>query len=334
MKYHWLHLLAALGSDPEQTVWQLPLFDQDERARLLNDPLASTRNFPLEERLDQLIARQARLQPNRSVILFGDSVLSFGELEAQANQLAHYLKSLGVTDGKAVGLCMDRSPELVIAMLAVLKAGGACLPLDPRYPADRLRFMLEDANPVVVFYANDRADVAAPGEKRTRLRWDTSLWAAQPATPPAPNTHPEQLAWLIYTSGTTGKPKGVMIPHRAIVNHFSWMGNTFAFSANDSVLAKTSISFDVSLWELLAPLISGAKLVLAAPGDEIDNQALIRSIVQQRITFLQMVPSHLNLFLREPAVATCSALKYVFCGGEAMPDDLPARFPGCCRTPD
>ena len=145
MKYHWLHLLAALGSDPGQTVWQLPLFDQDERARLLNDPLASTRNFPLEERLDQLIARQARLQPNRSAILFGDNVISFGELEAQANQLAHYLKSLGVRMAQQSASAWTGHRNWSSRCWAVLKAGGACLPLDPRYPADRLRFMLEDA---------------------------------------------------------------------------------------------------------------------------------------------------------------------------------------------
>jgi amino acid adenylation domain-containing protein len=216
---------------------------------------------------------------------------------------------------------------MVVAIVATLKAGGAYLPLDPDYPAQRLAFMLEDAGArVVVTDAACRGSLAVGPATVLDLDRERDAIAALDTAPPHVAVEPEHLAYVIYTSGSTGRPKGVMVPHRAICNHMQWLVSRFALTARDAVLQKTPVSFDASVWEIFAPLVTGGRLVLARQGAHRDSAHLVRVMAAHGVTVLQLVPSQLRLVLEEPALAACDALRLVFSGGEPLTGDLCARF--------
>ena len=207
------------------------------------------------------------LHPDAVAVRFGETSLSYAELNAAANQVAHVLRGRGVGAGTVVAVCAERSPELMAGLLGVLKAGGAYLPLDPDYPPDRLAFMLADAfagNSAPVLLTQRALEPALPATTATTLRLDEpTVWADAPATDPPPFACPDDIAYVIYTSGSTGPPKGVPNTHRGIGNRLHWMQRRFALTRDDVVLQKTPISFDVSVWELFWALRCGARLVLA-----------------------------------------------------------------------
>ncbi len=249
--------------------------------------------------------------------------LTYQELNTRSNQLARYLQKLGVGPETVVGIYIERSLELVVSILGALKAGGAYLALDPDHPVQRLNFILEDAEASVLL---TRQELGAKLETNSMqvvcLDADWDAIVAEPADNPVCMVGPENLAYVIYTSGSSGAPKGVMIPHRSLCNHMTWMQSTFPLNPSDRVLQKTAISFDASVWEFYAPLLAGARLVMARPGGHRDLAYLVETIRQAEITIVQVVPTVLRLLIEEPGLRECDSLRRLFCGGEALPAEL------------
>jgi amino acid adenylation domain-containing protein len=257
--------------------------------------------------------------------------LTYRELDRRANQLAHHLRARSVGPDVLVGICLERSLELVIALLGVLKAGGAYLPLDPSYPPERLAFMLDDAQAAVLITTMDDGrwtmDEETQPESLHELGLTIDVMRASPAAivnRKSKIVNADNLAYMIYTSGSTGSPKGALNSHRGIVNRLLWMQETYALDGGDRVLQKTPYSFDVSVWEFFWPLITGAALVLARPGGHQDATYLAQLIDTQQITTLHFVPSMLQVFVATRCAGR--SLRRVICSGEALAFDLQARF--------
>ena len=199
-----------------------------------------------------------------------------------------------------VGLCVERSIEMVVGLLGILKAGGAYVPLDPTYPEDRLTFMFEDAQPkVLLTQARLRKKLPAFSGEVLCLDTEWDVIGHESGDNPSTESAPSNLAYLIYTSGSTGRPKGVMISHSAVVNHMSWMQDAFRFTETDAIVQKTPLSFDASVWEVFAPLLAGGRLIVAQPYGHRDSAYLSRLIQEQGATVLQLVPSMLRVMLQD-----------------------------------
>ena len=329
---HYGNLLAAATKAPREPVSKLPILSADERELVVTGWNRTAVEYPRDATLVTLLEEQARRTPNAvAVSLAGDASasLTFAELDARATTLARALVFRGVKPGALVGVCMERSLELVVALVAVLKAGGAYVPLDPEYPADRLAFMIGDAKCSVLLTQQRVADsvLASMDVLSVDSQWDTIVADATTLNEPLPAVSPDDLAYMIYTSGSTGKPKGALNRHRGIVNRLLWMQGEYKLDASDAVLQKTPFGFDVSVWEFFLPLLAGARLVMAEPGGHRDPSYLAEVIVDQKITVLHFVPSMLRAFLEEPAAARCgTTLRDVMCSGEALPYDLQQRF--------
>ena len=251
--------------------------------------------------------------------------LSYEELNAKANQLAHDLRLQGVKQNTLVAISLERSLELVISILGVLKAGGAYVPLDPSYPKDRLQFMLEDTQAFLLITESKLKEGFDYYDKLLIIDECTDLWERDSHNLALIN-QPSDLAYVIYTSGSTGKPKGVMNAHAGPVNRLFWMLEQFPLTKIDRVLQKTSFSFDISVWEFFWPLLSGACLVVARPGIHKDPEALIDCIQHYSISAIHFVPSMMSHFLEAEDVEQCRSLRWVFSGGEALSSALQKRF--------
>ncbi|NES15974.1 MULTISPECIES: non-ribosomal peptide synthetase/MFS transporter [Micromonospora] len=332
MARRWTTLLAAVVAAPDTPVSRLPLLPAEERALLAawNDTAA---DFPRTQTLHGPIEERAASTPDAVALTIEGRSLTYAELNAAANRIAHRLRAAGVGAETLVGVCAERSVELVAGLLGVLKAGGAYLPLDPEYPADRLAFMVTDADAPVVLVQRHLRDVLPATAAQLLDLDDAGVWADQPSTDPQPAAGPEHLAYVIYTSGSTGRPKGVPNTHRGVVNRLDWMQRTYRLGADDAVLQKTPASFDVSVWEFFWPLRAGARLVLARPGGHKDAGYLRDLLVAERITTAHFVPSMLTVFLGEDGVEAATALRRVICSGEELPltsaVDFTARLPWC-----
>ncbi len=280
-----------------------------------------------ESCMHQIFERQVERTPNATAVVFGRETLTYEELNRRANQLAHYLQDRGVRTDMPVGICLERSIEMVVGILGVLKAGGGYLPLDPEYPRERLSLMLVDSAVTVLLTQRKLARKLPPhAAKEVRLDDNWNEIAQYPDTNPPDIATIENLVYMIYTSGSTGQPKGVMVPHRSLGNHMAWMQQRFPLTTADRVIQKTPFSFDASVWELFAPLLVGARLVMAAPGGHKDVSYLVRFIKEQQITALKIVPSLLEPLLEQSGIEECRSLRYVFCGAEAMPVKLMEKF--------
>ncbi|MBW8875034.1 MAG: amino acid adenylation domain-containing protein, partial [Acidobacteria bacterium] len=324
-------LAGSAAADPELPLAELEWVGGAERQMLLVERNPAGEAAAAGRCLHELVAEQARRTPDAVALLADDRQLTHAELAARAAGLARCLRRLGVGRESVVAVSVERSPEMVVALLGILAAGGAYLPLDPTYPQDRLELMLEDSGArVLVTRGELLARLPAEGLVVVRLDDGAPDLAEGPdeageaaAPPPAP----EDPAYVIYTSGSTGRPKGVVVSHRAIVNRLLWMQRAFPVGEDDRMLQKTPYSFDASIWEIFLPLMSGALLVLAEPGGHRDNAYLLRTIAERGITVLQLVPSQLATFLGQERVAADGAgLRRVFCGGEAFPTEVAGRF--------
>jgi amino acid adenylation domain-containing protein/FkbM family methyltransferase len=324
-------LLAGIVADPEREISALPLLTAAEDRLLLSANDTSVLYARGAACLDELIREQAGRTPDAVAVSAEGESLSYAALGAAAGQLAGHLVGLGVGPEVRVGVCLERSLEMVVGLLAILEAGGAYVPLDPSYPQERLAYMLEDsAVPLLLAQAALRSalpDLASLAEKGTRVVWLDRGYG--PSAVPTATTafsastagraiQPDNLAYVIYTSGSTGRPKGAMNTHRAIVNRLLWMQEQYGLTAEDRVLQKTPFSFDVSVWEFFWPLLSGACLVMARPGGHRDGGYLVRTIEEQAITTLHFVPSMLSIFLETPGVEGCTSLKRLIASGEAL----------------
>ncbi|MBN5203203.1 amino acid adenylation domain-containing protein, partial [Serratia marcescens] len=252
--------------------------------------------------------------------------LSYAQLNARANRLAHALIARGVGPDSRVAVCAERGLNMVTALFGILKAGGAYVPLDPAYPGERLQYILQDADPVLLLA--DAAGRAALGEPATpQLALEAALPDTLSAENPERRAQASHLAYVIYTSGSTGKPKGAMNEHRGVVNRLVWMQEAYGLTAADTVLQKTPFGFDVSVWEFFWPLMVGARLVMAKPEGHKDPDYLSRAIEQYGVTTLHFVPSMLQSFLADGQAATrCGQVVRVMCSGEALPAALVAEF--------
>jgi amino acid adenylation domain-containing protein len=324
---HLTSLLEGMAEDLNRSVGQLSMLSPTERQQLLFEWNQTGKTYRSQVCLHELFSEQVKRTPKASAVVFENEQLNFAELDGRANQLAHYLRRRGVGPEVLVGVCMERSLGLVVALLAILKAGGAYVPLDPGYPAERLSFMLADAGAKILLTQRSlEVDLEGADLERIYLGKADQDYLSEPATPPEYDAHPEHPAYVIYTSGSTGQPKGVVITHQAICNHMQWMQEEFPLTQDDCVLQKTPISFDASVWEFYAPLLVGARLVLARPDGHKDPRYLIQIIQRYEVTTLQLGPSSLRLLLDEPALTKCHSLQRVFCGGEPLTRDLVERF--------
>ncbi|TMB88156.1 MAG: amino acid adenylation domain-containing protein, partial [Chloroflexi bacterium] len=252
--------------------------------------------------------------------------VTYAELHARANQIARRLQRLGVAAESRVGVWLPRSPEMVAAMVGVLKAGAAYVPLDPSYPAARLAFQVADAQVAVVLTSTACAEVVPAGAYAVEvLDAPGAAWRQEATTAPEVEVSPDQLAYVIYTSGSTGQPKGAMNTHRGIANRLAWMQATYGLTAADRVLQKTSSSFDVSVWELFWPLGTGATLVVAKPGGQNDPEYLAGVIRRAGVTVLHFVPAMLEAFVTAGGLGACERVRLIVCSGEALPGPLAAR---------
>jgi amino acid adenylation domain-containing protein len=282
---------------------------------------------PLDQCLHELIEAQVKLCPDADALWFKGETLSYDELNQRANQCARYLRELGEGPNQIVAVVMERSVEMIVALLGILKAGAAYLPLDPHYPQKRLNLILADADVSVVLTQHSFEDQLTDFDGtiiNLDNEWD--YLAKMPNTDLNPVATPDDLAYVIYTSGSTGKPKGCMISHQAICNRLVWMQKQYQVTGNDLILQKTPFTFDVSVWELFLPLLSGACLVIAKPKGHQDNVYLIDTITQKGITICHFVPSMLRFFLNQPRVNQCQSLKHVFVSGEALSAELIKKF--------
>ncbi len=332
---HYEALLSSM--DAEGVRYRgLRLLDSAEREHLLHGLNAITADFESETLVHQLVERQARATPDAEALVSGDQRLTYLELNARANRIAHRLIGLGIRPDDRVGLCAERSVELITGMLGILKAGGAYVPLDPAYPADRLAYMVEDSRPAAVLTqaaleatvrswlgASPAAVIVLDGAQA-----DPQLTAQSDADPdPATlGLDAGKLAYVIYTSGSTGKPKGVMNQHDGVVNSLRAAQLHFQLAPGDKWLQKTSYSFDVSAWEIFITLMGGATLVMARPGGHRDPHYVTDIVEKEGITLVQFVPSMLQIFLDHADLSRCGSLRLVVSGGEALPLALQKRF--------
>ncbi|HJX28874.1 MAG TPA: amino acid adenylation domain-containing protein, partial [Thermoanaerobaculia bacterium] len=301
-------LLAGMAEGPERRVGELSLLTAEEalQLRAWNETAIP---YPLDRPLHAWIEDQVSRSPDAVAIVFEKEELTYRELDRRANRLARQLRARGCGPESRVGVLLERSCELLVALLGILKAGAAYVPLDPEHPADRLAFQDRDARLRLVLTQPDLAR-RLPDAKDRFLFLEYGGPAAgnladAPLSVPVDPDHP---AYVLYTSGSTGRPKGVVISHRAINNRLLCMQDALRLTATDRVLQKTPFSFDVSVWELFWPLMTGARLVVARPGGHRDNSYLARLIVRQGITVIHFVPSMLQLFLEEPGVEECRTL--------------------------
>ncbi|WP_323135334.1 non-ribosomal peptide synthase/polyketide synthase [Dyella silvatica] len=332
MAGHFTNLLQAIVADPNLAVGELAMLDPPERQQLLygfNDTATVYPNVQANAHsLHQLFEAQVLRSAGHTAVVYEGVSLSYAELNAQANRLARHLRQLGVGPEVLVGLCVERSLEMIVGLYGILKAGGAYVPLDPAYPSERLATILEDAQPAVVLTQRRlRAHVpAGPGLAVFCLDSDIDTLASYGDDNLEHQTQPNHLAYVIYTSGSTGKPKGVGIDQQGIVNRLQWMQQAYPLSAADRVLQKTPFSFDVSVWEFFWPLIEGATLVVAKPGGHQDVAYLAELIDSQGITTLHFVPPMLDVFLNELQPGRGKSLRQVMCSGQALPLELQQRF--------
>ena len=319
-------LVEAVAADADQPIERIDLLEENERLQVTVEWNATAHHVP-QATLQTLFESQVKLTPDATALIFEHNTLTYKELNERANRLAHRLIAEGISTESIVGIALPRSLEMVIGLLGILKSGAAYLPLDPEYPAERLRWMLEDSGVGLVLTLS-RLRGALPVTRARMLILDEE-WgeiARQSADNPGLSVPLNHLAYVIYTSGSTGRPKGAMNTHQGISNRVLWMQAQYQLQPCDHVLQKTSFSFDVSVWEFFWPLVTGACLVVAKPGGHRDPEYLAQLIIDRQITTIHFVPSALAAFLQTEKASHCDSLRRVICSGEALSPELAKEF--------
>ncbi len=317
---HLERLLQEVVEQPDRNLIDFPLMDQKESVHILAEWNRTSVNLGNACCVYELFEQQAAKTPEAVAVVFENMTLTYQELNVKANQLAYCLQELGVQTGTLVGICMQRSVEMIVGLLGILKAGGAYVPLEPSYPIQRIAYILKDsAVPVVLtqkryqsIFTHFSGKLAFLNAQRMELH-PHNVW------PNPAGITPDNLCYVLYTSGSTGTPKGCMLSHSAIVNRLRWMQDKYQLNVTDKILQKTAYSFDVSVWEFFWPLISGATLVFASPEGHKDPEYLIRLICEQQITTCHFVPSMLHVFINTHESNKCVSLTRIFTSGEALP---------------
>ncbi len=327
MAGHWQTLLEGIVADPNQHLAKLPLLTEKEWQQVLVEWNATQTSYPQEKYVHQLFEAQVERSPDAVALVYKHERLTYRELNTRANQLAHYLRQLGVGAEVMVGVCMERSPELIVSLLAILKAGGVYVPLDPDYPPARLAFVLADTQMPLLL--TQQRLLARLSERPARVVLVDSDWPVigrQSQDNPLTAIRAEQLAYVIYTSGSTGSPKGVMIPQGAIARHCLAMARVYGLEEADRVLQFSTFTFDVSLEQILPTLVAGARLVLRGP-EMWSSLQLLEQVKQQGLTVINLPPAYWQQVLREwaaaPQLLTGHQLRLVIVGGDRL---QPAAF--------
>jgi microcystin synthetase protein McyA len=326
MLAHFRQIIETVTVNPDCKLSEIDILTTEERNQLIRK-WNNTEIQYSQKCIHQLFEEQVERSPDAIAVVFDNQQLTYRHLNERANQLAHYLQKLGVKPELLVGICIERSLEMIVGLLGILKAGGAYVPLDPSYPKERLSYMLEDTGVKVLLTRRSLTELLPENQAIVvSLDGDWQVIAQENQNNLNSGVKGENLAYVIYTSGSTGKPKGAMNTHKGISNRLVWMQNTYQLTSSDRILQKTPFSFDVSVWEFFWPLLAGATLVVVKPQGHKDNTYLIKLIQQQQITTIHFVPSMLRVFLQEPSLENCSCLKRVICSGEALPYELTQRF--------
>ncbi|MDL2028349.1 non-ribosomal plipastatin synthetase PpsC [Bacillus subtilis] len=327
IKDYLQHMISDVISDPSLPVSKMTLLDEDKTRKIVSQNNRTVSVSPEAPTLHGLFERQAAVTPERPAIRFSGGLLTYAELDLYASRLAAHLAARGVTNESIVGVLSERSPDMLIAVLAVLKAGGAYLPLDPAYPKERLSYMLKDSGASLLL---TQPKCSVPNFSGETLEVDMTSLASEKAenhlfTPADGGS----LAYVIYTSGSTGQPKGVAVEHRQAVSFLTGMQHQFPLSEDDIVMVKTSFSFDASVWQLFWWTLSGASAYLLPPGWEKDPALIVQAIHQENVTTAHFIPAMLNSFLDQAemlALGDETSLKRVFAGGEPLAPRTAARF--------
>jgi amino acid adenylation domain-containing protein len=323
----YARILERMAMAPQERQEACVLLAECEVQALLREANDTAVELAGGGNLYQLFAAQAAAAPGAPAVIAEQRSVSYGELHAAAELLGDRLRGCGIGPESLVGVAMERAPEMIAALLGVLAAGAAYVPLDPDQPAERLAFMIEDSGATVLLCQPGTAANLPLGPASTLIVEglpDTTPAASLPARDR--RLVPEQAAYMIYTSGSTGRPKGALNTHRGICNRLLWMQARYRLGTGDRVLHKTTASFDVSVWEIFWPLATGASLVLARPGGQNDPAYLIALIGEQGVTTVHFVPSMLRAFLAEPGVERATSLRHVVASGEALPRELVQQF--------
>lgn len=312
-------LIQSISLAPEQAISTLALLPDDETMQL-SSWNATKVPFPDDQLIHQLIEQQVASQADKIALVCGGEQITYANLDKRANQLAHHLRQEGVAADVLVGLALERSISMLVGQLAVLKAGGAYIPLDPNYPADRLSYMLEDAKAPLLLTQQSLSQRFDKTIKQVLVDTDSEAIAQQPTTTPELISTPDHLAYVIYTSGSTGRPKGVTVQHSCVVNFLSSMAKTPGITPQDVMLAVTTLSFDIAVLELLLPLSVGAQTVIATREEASDGQLLLNLMRQHHATIMQATPATWRMLL--DADWPGSPQLKILCGGEALPLEL------------
>jgi amino acid adenylation domain-containing protein len=335
---HFQTLLEGIVADPDQCISTLPLLTEPERHQLLVEWNSTEADYPKDSCIHELFETQVERNPDAIAVEFEGKQLTYRELNSRANQLAHYLQAFGVGPEKVVGIYIERSLEMVVSLLGVLKAGGVYMPLDPAYPKERLEFMSDDAQVSVLLtrakLVEDRGWTLADDSLQSSsveprfmivcLDRDWRTISQQRDHNPKPSVRSENLAYVIYTSGSTGHPKGVQVSHRSVVNCLCALGDRIGLSAQDIWLGVTTISFDIAALEIFLPLITGAKVVLASRTESLDGIELSKRLKSCGATVMQATPTSWNMLL--DAGWEGSPEFKVLCGGETLSRRLAERL--------
>ncbi|WP_233530075.1 non-ribosomal peptide synthase/polyketide synthase [Antrihabitans stalagmiti] len=316
-------VLDAMVSRPTATVGSIGIIDSDERRLVLHEWNATASAVP-ESTLVDLLDAAAMLHPDAVAVLDHDISLTYAEFTQRADAVARQLASRGIGPESLVAIAMRRSLDYLIAIHAVVRAGGAYVPIDPTQPTARMVHILESAEPDLVLGSRADADLLAAN---TAVDLDDVMAGAESLAPLIPPT-PANAAYVIYTSGSTGRPKGVAVSHGAIVNRLLWMQDSYPIDTDDVVLHKTPATFDVSVWELFWPLLTGARVVIAEHDGHRDPRYLADLVAKEQVTTLHFVPSMLDVFLETAPAGDCASVRQVFASGEALPRSTVERAHG------
>ena len=331
MTSHFQNLREGIVTNPNPALSEIPLLTDAEKHQLLVEWNDTRIDYPRDKCIHELFETQVAKTPDAIAVVFADQQLTYRELNSRANQLAHYLRKLSVGPETLVGICMERSMEMIVGLLGILKAGGAYVPLDPTYPKERLAFMLEDSRaPFLLTQARLGELRPAFGGTPISLDQDRQDIAQESTANIGPVQSPETLAYVIYTSGSTGKPKGVMIQHRSVVNFLASMARQPGLCETDTLLAVTNLSFDMAGFDFYLPLMVGARMVLARREDAADGLRLRNLLSDSGATVMQATPATWRMLLA--AGWQGSRELKILCGGEALSEDLAKQLGQHCAS--
>ncbi|WPO84502.1 amino acid adenylation domain-containing protein [Chryseobacterium sp. JJR-5R] len=304
-------LLVSISDSPDLGVDQLDILEKEERYAVTEGFNRTKADYPRDKTVIDLFESQVLLNPDHTALIYDDHTLSYRDLDERSNQFANYLRSqYGIGRENLVGVQLERSEDLLITIFGILKSGGAYVPIDPSYPSDRTSYMIEDSG----------CKVVVDSEELLLFHMERSSYSV---TSPDCHPHPSDLAYVIYTSGSTGRPKGVMVEHGGLVNRLDWMQGAYSLSSSDTLIQKTSYSFDVSVWELLWWSLYGSRLSVLPHGEEKSAESLVSNIASNEVSVIHFVPSMLETFLyyldaHVEALEKLKSLKQVFVSGEAL----------------